>query len=77
MAVHHFTDTPVDISKLESGNYELEVTVSTIGGDRHGKKVLPFQIDAGPVIRIESPGENEYYRDSATIDLTSRSRRRG
>jgi hypothetical protein len=68
IAVHRFSDTPVDISKLESGNYEIEITVSTSSGLTKSLAVL-FRIDAGPVIRIESPSDNGYYRDSATIDV--------
>jgi hypothetical protein len=68
-AVHLFTSTPVDISKLESGSYELEVTVTTVSG-LTDEETVAFQIDAGPVIRIDSPEENHYYRDSATIDVT-------
>jgi hypothetical protein len=68
-AVHHYTDTPVNISKLESGEYDLEVTVTTTSGAGGTGKVR-FKIDGGPVIRIEAPGENSYYRDSAPINVT-------
>jgi hypothetical protein len=69
IAIHRFTDTPVDISKLESGVYDLEATASTIGGVM-AKAKTTFQIDAGPVIRIDSPGENKYYRESTTLNVT-------
>lgn len=68
-AIHRFTDTPVDVSDLESGSYEMKVTVKTISGVM-AEATRTFQIDAGPVIRIDSPGENKYYRNSVTIDVT-------
>jgi hypothetical protein len=69
VAVHHFTDTPVDISTLESGSYELKVAVRTVG-NLAAEGAVNFMIDAGPVIRIDKPVENTYYRDVATIDVT-------
>jgi hypothetical protein len=69
MATHHYADTPVDISKLESGDYEMTVTVTTRSQARE-MATVKFQIDAGPVIRIEAPIENKYYRDSAPINVT-------
>lgn len=68
-AVHRFTDTPVDVSMLESGTYDLKVAAKTVGGVTADATVT-FQIDAGPVIRIDSPGENKYYRSSVTVDVT-------
>jgi len=69
VAVHRFTDTPVDISMLESGTYELKTAVKTIGGlTAEASRV--FVIDAGPAIRIDSPGENKFYRNSVTVDVT-------
>jgi hypothetical protein len=69
LAVHRFTDTPVDISTLDSGTYELKVTAKTVGGIL-AESSISFIIDAGPVIRIDSPGENKYYRNSVTVDVT-------
>jgi hypothetical protein len=69
VVVHHFTDTPVDISTLASGNYTLKVTASTAGGVT-AEETVDFQIDAGPVIHIDSPVENKAYRSSATVDVT-------
>jgi hypothetical protein len=69
IAIHRFTDTPVDVSTLDSGIYELKVTAKTAAGVM-GEATVTFQIDAGPVIRIDSPGENKYYRNSVTVDVT-------
>jgi hypothetical protein len=68
-AIHHFTDTPVDIAGLDSGTYQLKVNAKTVGGVM-AMATVDFIIDAGPVIRIDSPGENKYYRSSATVDVT-------
>jgi hypothetical protein len=69
VAVHRFTDTPVDVSMLDSGTYELKIAVKTVGGIG-AEGTVSFVIDAGPVIRIDSPGENKYYRSSVTVDVT-------
>lgn len=69
VAIHRFTDTPVDLSDLESGIYELKVTAKTLSGIM-AEASLNFQVDAGPIVRIDSPGENKYYRNSVTIDVT-------
>jgi hypothetical protein len=69
VAIHRFTDTPVDISMLGSGTYELKVAVTTVGGEM-AEGTVSFVVDAGPVIRIDSPGENKYYRNSVTVDVT-------
>jgi hypothetical protein len=68
-AIHRFTDKPLDLSPLDSGNYELKVTARTVGGVTADASVQ-FVIDAGPIIRIDLPGENKYYRSSATVDVT-------
>ncbi len=67
--IHHFSDTPLDIAKLASGMYELEINARTRGGDMESVTRV-FRIDAGPVIRIDSPEENQYYRDAVTINVT-------
>jgi hypothetical protein len=69
VAIHRFTDTPVDISTLDSGTYQLKAAVKTIGG-LTAEATRMFVIDAGPVIRIDSPGENKFYRNSVTVDVT-------
>jgi len=69
VAVHRFTDTPVDISMLDSGTYDLKVAARTIGGVT-AEASVKFVIDAGPIIRIDSPGENKYYRNSVTVDVS-------
>jgi hypothetical protein len=67
--VHHFTDTPVDISPLASGKYQLTVTATTTGGVT-ADATVDFVVDAGPVIRVDSPIEDKAYRSSAPVDVT-------
>jgi hypothetical protein len=69
VAVHQFTDTPVDISMLEGGNYELKVSAKTVG-NLTAESTVTFMVDSGPIIRIDKPVENNYYRDVATVDVT-------
>ncbi len=67
--VYEFADTPIDIAAVLSGNYDLVVTATTNGGTEV-KATRPFQIDAGPVINIVSPGKDKPYKGSAPIDVT-------
>src|SRR5206468_2303502 len=69
VVIHHFTDTPVDISTLDSGSYQLKITATTTGGVT-AEATTDFTVDAGPIIRIDSPVENKAYRSSATVDVT-------
>jgi hypothetical protein len=69
IAEYRFTETPVDLAKLESGMYAIEVIARTIGGIM-AETSSTFTIDAGPIIRIDSPGEDQYYKESATLDVT-------
>jgi hypothetical protein len=67
--IYSFKDTPVDLAKLETGTYEMEVIATTNRGIT-AKAMTTFVVDAGPVIRIDSPEENEYYRESVTLSVT-------
>ncbi len=67
--VYHYLDTPVDVSMLPSGRYDLTVNARTTGGVM-GKATVRVTIDAGPVIRIDSPGEGKFLRLSAPVDVT-------
>lgn len=68
-SVHRYQETPLDVSKLPSGEYELVVTAKSAGGVMGEAKVTVL-IDAGPIIRIDSPGENKYYRSATQVDVT-------
>lgn len=69
VTTYRFTDMPVDLAGLESGEYEMTATAKTAGGAEASARVK-FMVDAGPVIRIEKPGENQYCRDTADVDVT-------
>src|SRR5688572_30016385 len=66
--VYRFADTPLDLTGAASGNYELQVVARTQGG-AEAQATAAFQIDAGPTIRIDSPGENKPYKGSAAVDV--------
>lgn len=67
--IYNYADTPIDIASVPSGNYDLVVTVTTNGGAEF-EAFRPFQIDAGPVIVINSPIKDKAYKGSAPIDVT-------
>lgn len=66
--IYRFTGTPVDLSMMDSGSYELLARARTLAGQVVENKVA-FVIDAGPVIRIDSPEENKAYRSTATVNV--------
>jgi hypothetical protein len=59
---------PIDLSNVNSGDYQLIVTASTSGGSK-GMAVSPVRVDAGPRIEINSPKENGSYKGSLTIQV--------
>jgi hypothetical protein len=67
--VYNFAETPIDLAMAASGNYDLVVTAVTSGG-MEGHASQPFQIDAGPAIRIASPVKDKAYKGSAPIDVS-------
>jgi hypothetical protein len=66
--VYRFGETPLDISMLESGEYEITVTARTSGGFEQQAK-LTFVVDAGPVITVLEPAEGKPYRLSTDVDV--------
>jgi hypothetical protein len=69
VVVYRFADTPIDVAAAASGNYELLVIAKTKGGVE-GRATVPFQIDGGPSIRVDTPVADRSYRGSAPIDVT-------
>jgi hypothetical protein len=59
---------PIDLSNVNTGDYQLIVTAATSGGTK-GMAVSPVRVDAGPRIEINSPKENGSYKDSLTIQV--------
>ncbi len=64
-----FSDTPLDLSSLVSGEYNLTVTAVTVSGAM-ANATLKFLVDTGPIIRVDSPREKQPYRSSAAVDVT-------
>jgi hypothetical protein len=69
MVTYRLAETPIDLTMAASGDYELSVVASTVGGAQ-GTATVSFQIDAGPTIRIDSPGEKKPYKGTAQVDVT-------
>jgi hypothetical protein len=69
VVIHHFTDTPIDVSTLESGSYQLKVAVMTSSAVM-AEATVDFVVDAGPIIRVDSPVQDKFYRSSAPMDVT-------
>jgi hypothetical protein len=67
--IFHYGETPMNLGSLASGEYELTVSVTTLGKVKVERTVL-FLIDAGPQIRIESPKENDSKKSHAVIDVS-------
>jgi hypothetical protein len=57
---------PFDLSKVDSGDYELIVTGASAGGAR-GMAFIAVRVDAGPRIEINSPKERGSYKGSLTV----------
>jgi hypothetical protein len=69
VVTYRFAETPIDLAGAVSGSYQLEVTATLTGG----AEVMAsgtFLIDAGPVIRIDSPVKDKPYRGSAAVDVS-------
>jgi hypothetical protein len=69
VVVYRFADTPIDVAAVPSGNYELLVTATTSAGTE-AHTTVAFQIDGGPLIRVDTPVADRSYRGSAPIDVT-------
>ncbi|HEX3697475.1 MAG TPA: hypothetical protein VH374_19030 [Polyangia bacterium] len=65
-----YAETPLDLSMLESGTYELHITVTTNSGAT-GTATRSFRADAGPRIVITKPIEEAPYKGSiaATVQI--------
>ena len=64
-----YAETPVDVSGLISGAYELHVTATTLGGAQ-GTTVRGFRADSGPTIVISKPAEGMSYKGSIAAQVT-------
>ncbi|HXU82270.1 MAG TPA: hypothetical protein VN914_12795, partial [Polyangia bacterium] len=60
---------PIDLSNVNSGDYQLIVSGATSGGTK-GMAVAAVRVDSGPRIEINSPKENGSYKGSVTVQVT-------
>ena len=64
-----YAETPVDVSVLVSGAYELRLTATTLSGAK-GTTVRGFRADSGPTILITKPAANSAYKGSIAAQVT-------
>jgi hypothetical protein len=64
-------ETPVDLSGLSSGLFQLRVTATTLGGVS-ASQVRSFRADSGPTIVITKPADGSSYKGSiaAAVQIT-------
>ena len=56
---------------LTSGNYTLTVTAASSGG-AIGSASVDFQVDAGPIVTVNSPVQGKSYKTSLTIEVVAK-----
>lgn len=61
-----FSDTPLDLSKVPSGFYDLRIDATTEGGAT-GTASISIYIDGGPSITFLQPAENAYVKGSVIV----------
>jgi hypothetical protein len=64
-----YAETPVDVSGLVSGAYELHLTATTLSG-ASGMAVRTFRADSGPTITIAKPAQGDSYKGSIAAQVT-------
>ncbi len=64
-----YAETPVDISGLPSGAYELHLTATTLSG-ASGTAVRMFRGDSGPTITVAKPAQGNAYKGSIAAQVT-------
>jgi hypothetical protein len=64
-----YAETPVDLSGLASGNYELHLGAKTVSG-AIGTAVRGFRADSGPTITIMKPAQGNAYKGSIAAQVT-------
>jgi hypothetical protein len=61
-----FSDTPLDLSKVPSGFYDLRIDASTEGGAT-GRASVSIYLDGGPSIAFLQPADNAYVKGSVIV----------
>ncbi|HET6148096.1 MAG TPA: hypothetical protein VFH68_11250 [Polyangia bacterium] len=64
-----YAETPVDVSGLASGAYELRLTATTLGGAK-GTATRGIRTDSGPTIVITKPVAGSAYKGSIAAQVT-------
>ena len=64
-----YAETPVDLSGLPSGAYELHLTATTLSG-ASGTAVRAFRGDSGPTITVAKPAQGNAYKGSIAAQVT-------
>jgi hypothetical protein len=67
--IYVYAETPIDVSALVSGAYELHLTATTLGGSK-GTSVRGFRADSGPTIVVSKPAELAAYKGSIAAQVT-------
>jgi hypothetical protein len=60
----------LNLGDLDSGTYTLTVTATSSGG-AVGRRSVDFQIDAGPLLIINSPIEGHSYKRTLTVEIVA------
>jgi hypothetical protein len=63
-----FSGVPLDLSKVDTGSYDLVCTATTVGGTSADAKVT-LSVDTGPTVVVNSPVEGGYYKGSAPVEV--------
>ncbi|MBN2575554.1 MAG: hypothetical protein JXP73_13400 [Deltaproteobacteria bacterium] len=64
--ISFYGDTPVDLSKVNGGFYDLRVTAATAGGVIASAE-LPVYVDCGPVISFLRPADGVFVKGSLVV----------
>jgi len=64
--VYFYSDTPIDLSKVSAGFYDLQVTVVTAGGAVASASVHVY-VDGGPVITFLQPADSAFVKGSVVV----------
>lgn len=65
-----FSDVPLDLTKVVTGEYSLVVTATTVGG-ASAKTTVGLWVDTGPTVVVKSPTEGGYYKGSASVEVNA------
>ncbi len=66
--VYLYADTPLDLSAVPGGFYDLQVVATTAGGSSASATVRIF-VDAGPAITFLQPADGAYVKGSVVVTV--------